>query len=471
VELAAYADHLKKNIVEIVRNCQRPLVQSTAKRGQSTAALPNDLSIDEVREGLARDIVVPFRFPTEKAEAKAHHGFLVASQELPVLFGQKEISHAIVPYFYLTRLFGGATTPCARALAELGAALEAYVDVFNSYEFEAEVSDDSFGKLPPEERKKTSSAVLQQFANELKSNGKLDVIRTGKGFEKVMAAAVAAYLQPCETFKVKSITTPFLKHSLLSSELLCSGLTRACPLEFPLSFLEKRGVGVTDASVKLMESLVGGDQKDECVLLFPTSGNNAGIDFALACHERIETRDWRVVKGRRVFVMFQCKDWFWNRSTPQAHGATTEAASPNEEHLRDLMTRKIPWLDAQLKKPQDLSARPGASGSELVVRFINARKSARFTYVLAMMNPVSEEVLKDYKETLRAAKLKHIKGVALMTPDDVRRWLPTAAFALDLVHRRNEMLPPLDALVDASGEPAHRRGARNGHRGGRRPRG
>ena len=45
-----------------------------------------------------------------------------------------------------------------------------------------------------------------------------------------------------------------------------------------------------------------------------------------------------------------------------------------------------------------------------------------------------------------------------MTPDDVRRWLPTAAFALDLVHRRNEMLPPLDALVDASvdasGEPA-----------------
>ena len=41
-----------------------------------------------------------------------------------------------------------------------------------------------------------------------------------------------------------------------------------------------------------------------------------------------------------------------------------------------------------------------------------------------------------------------------MTADDVRRWLPTAAFALDLVHRRNEMLPPLDALVDASGEPA-----------------
>jgi hypothetical protein len=321
--------------------------------------------------------------------------------------------------------------------------------------------------------------VLQQFANELKNNGKLDVIRTGKGFKKVMAAAVAAYLQPCETFtkfKVKSITSLFLEHHLLSSELLCSGLTRACPLEFPLSFLEGRGVGVTDAAVKLMESLVGGDLKDECVLLFPTSGSNAGIDFALACHERIETRDWRVVKGRRVFVMFQCKDWFWNRSTPQAHDATTEAVSPNEEHLRNLMTRKIPSLDAQLEKPQDLSGRPGASGSELVVRFINARKDARFTYVLAMMNPMSKEVLKECKETLRAAKLKHIEGVALMTPDDVRRWLPTAAFALDLVHRRNEMLPPLDALVDASGEPAekrdpHRRGARNGHRGRRRPRG
>jgi hypothetical protein len=140
------------------------------------------------------------------------------------------------------------------------------------------------------------------------------------------------------------------------------------------------------------------------------------------------------------------------------------------------MTRKIPWLDAQLeephdlslsvasshpsggdtvelKKPQDLSARP-SPGSELVVRFKMARSGARFIYVLAMMNPVSKEVLKDYKETLCAKNLKHIEGVALMTPDDVRRWLPTAAFALDLVHRRNEMLPPLDALVDASGEPA-----------------
>jgi hypothetical protein len=38
-----------------------------------------------------------------------------------------------VPYFLLTVLFGGATTPCARALAELGEELEAYVDVFNSY--------------------------------------------------------------------------------------------------------------------------------------------------------------------------------------------------------------------------------------------------------------------------------------------------------------------------------------------------
>ena len=47
----------------------------------------------------------------------------------PQLF-QEEESHAIVPYFLLTVLFGGATTPCARALAELGAALEAYVDVF-----------------------------------------------------------------------------------------------------------------------------------------------------------------------------------------------------------------------------------------------------------------------------------------------------------------------------------------------------
>jgi hypothetical protein len=219
VELAAYADHLKKNILEIVRNCQRPLVQCIAERGSlvhSTAALHNDLRIAEVREGLARDIVVPFRFPTEKAEAEAHHGFLVASQELPVLFGQKKISHAIVPYFLLTVLFGGTTTPCARALAELGAALEAYVDVFDSYEFGAEVTDDSFGKLPPEERKKTSNAVLREFAKELKSNGKLDVIRTGKGFEKVMAAAVAAYFQPRETFKV-NITSPFLEHRLLSS--------------------------------------------------------------------------------------------------------------------------------------------------------------------------------------------------------------------------------------------------------------
>jgi hypothetical protein len=33
-----------------------------------------------------------------------------------------------------------------------------------------------------------------------------------------------------------------------------------------------------------------------------------------------------------------------------------------------------------------------------------------------MMNPVSEEVLKDYKDTLRAKNLKHIEGVALMTP-------------------------------------------------------
>ena len=114
-----------------------------------------------------------------------------------------------------------------------------------------------------------------------------------------------------------------------------------------------------------------------------------------------------------VVVMFQCRDW----STPPAHVATTEAASPNEEHLRDLMTRKIPWLDAQLEEPHDLSlsaASSPPSGGDTVE--LKKPQDLSAWPSLAMMNPMGDEVLKECRKTLRAAKLKHIEGVALMTP-------------------------------------------------------
>ena len=299
----------------------------------------------------------------------------------------------------------------------MGEELNSYVDVFNSYEFGKEVTDVSTGEIPPEERTKISNDALRRFANDLKGRGKLDMILTGKGFENVMAAAVAAHLQPRETFMVKSITSPFLLKGnwLLSTELQCSGLIREYPLEFPLSFHSEKGVGVTNAAVELMESLVSGDLKDKCALLFPTSRSNAGIDFAVACHEKVESMDGGAVKGRRVFVMFQCKDWFWGGRTAEGKRRVT-----NEEHLDELVAKKIPWLDAQLENPVDLSKQP-SSESELVERFRKARSGARFAYVLTMMNPPSSALLEECEKTLRATNLKHIEGVALLTPNDVRR--------------------------------------------------
>jgi hypothetical protein len=90
------------------------------------------------------------------------------------------------------------------------------------------------------------------------------------------------------------------------------------------------------------------------------------------------------------------------------------------------MTRKIPWLDAQLEEPHDLSlsvASSPPSGGDTVE--LKKPQDLSAWPSLAMMNPMGDEVLKECRKTLRAAKLKHIEGVALMTPDDVRRWLPT----------------------------------------------
>jgi hypothetical protein len=464
VELAAYADHLKKNILEIVRNCQRPLVQFTA-------ALRNDLRIDEVREGLARDIVVPFRFPTEKAEAEAHHGFLVASQELPVLFGQEEISHAIVPYFLLTVLFGGATTPCAKALAELGVALGKYVDVFDSYAFASLGSNGTSGVGGAPSGTSASDSV--RALNVFLKGRDLRILLLGTGFERVIATAIYAFLVPRGTFTVRSITHPLQDHSLLERELLCGGLSTLRPATFPLKYP--------------VAKLVTGDLRHSNLLILPACRSNFAIDFAVACHEEVVDERGNVVvdengeaKRRRVIVFVQCKDWFFKHPAtgaatsegPSRHtsegkqSVPTTAAQPetSETRMKRLFEKNIPWLDDELGKIKERVP------------------DVRFTYILAMMNPPPQEILdacvgtlspantreelqtsanedrparkNTKKERKRSKPLRNIEGVAIMTPERMRHWLPTAAFALDLVHRRNEMLPPLDALVDASGEPA-----------------
>ena len=253
--------------------------------------------------------------------------------------------------------------------------------------------------------------------------------------------------------------------------------------------------------------LVTGDLRHSNLLILPARRSNFAIDFAVACHEEFVDERGDVVvdengeaKRRRVIVFVQCKDWFFKHPAtgaatsegPSRHtsegeqSVPTTAAQPetSETRMKRLFENNIPWLDDELGKIKERVP------------------DVRFTYILAMMNPPPQEILdacvgtlspantheelqtsanedrparkKTKKEKKRSKPLRNIEGVAIMTPERMRHWLPTAAFALDLVHRRNEMLPPLDALVDAAvsqrSQP-HRRGARDGHRGGRRSRG